>query len=293
MGCFHRCAARAASRAATLLVALTCAREARALDKQGAAHAGSGVGSSGFGLSGEVFLGALPYNPTYAARPDNSGLALVRAGAHLDIDVLGRRLFVPIDLNMFTDRQHQPLRPSEVDVIAGVATTWDLPVGAVEAGARGEMDAPADGRGDSQVYGDARVRYILSLAALRPGSTAVLRGGDLSGWVTLGWFALNPSYHARPDNTGLTLLRYAAHVDLGLGSHWSAMVDGTFFTDRTTNAVRPSELDLTVGMWLAMGAWRVQVAYERDMPVDGRGTGLVQHMAMVLGARSFQWSGGN
>ena len=34
-------------------------------------------------------------------------------------------------------------------------------------------------------------------------------------------------------------------------------------------------------------AYEVQLAYERDMPADGRGT-LVQHMALLSGAWSFQ-----
>ena len=44
------------------------------------------------------------YNPTYAARPDNTGLALFRYAAHFDFDLIGRRLSIPLDLNMFTDR---------------------------------------------------------------------------------------------------------------------------------------------------------------------------------------------
>lgn len=267
------------------------AGRAQALDKQGAAHKGDAP-ATGFGLSGEVFLGVLPYNPTYAARPDNSGRALLRAGGHLDVDLLGPRLFIPLDLNLFTDRLHQPARPSELDIIGGLASTWDLPVGHAELGARAEVDTPADGRGGSQVYGDLRGRYMLSLHELRPDAAAVLRGGDVAGWLTLGWFAVNPNYFARPDNTGRALLRYAAHVGVGLGSRASVFVDGTFFTDRTQNPVRPSELDLTVGCAVTLGAWGVQAAYERDMPVDGQGSGLVQHMAMLQASWSFTWRPG-
>ena len=264
-----------------------------ALDKQAPAHRGGGAeGSGGFGLAGEVFFGLLPYNPTYAARPDNSGRALFRAGGHLDVDLLGPRLFIPIDVNVFTDRTHQPLRPSEIDLIAGLASAWELPVGRGELGARGEVDAPADGRGASQFYGDVRARYMLSLSALRPGVTAALGGGDVSASVTLGWFAWNRGYFARPDNTGLALLRYAARVEVGVGPRVGVFVDTTFFTDRTVNAVRPSELDLTVGAVATVGDWRVTAAYERDLPTDGRGTGLVQHMAMLLGARTFAWRRG-
>jgi hypothetical protein len=280
-----------AGAAALVAGVVTCAGVGHALDKQGAAHKGEAP-ATGFGLSGEVFLGVLPYNPTYAARPDNSGRALLRAGGHLDVDLLGPRLFIPLDLNVFTDRLHQPARPSELDFIGGVASTWDLPVGHAEVGARGEVDAPADGVGGSQFYGDVRGRYLLSLRELRPEAAAALAGGDVAGWLTLGWFALNPNYYARPDNTGRALLRYAAHVTVGLGSRLSIFVDGTFFTDRRQNPVRPSELDLTVGVAVALGDWGIQAAYERDMPVDGQGTGLVQHMAMLQGSWSFGWRPG-
>ena len=68
------------------------------------------------------------YNPSYAARPDNTGLALFRYAAHFDFDLIGRRLSIPLDLNMFTDRlaigfARKPV-PSELDVITGVTSTW-------------------------------------------------------------------------------------------------------------------------------------------------------------------------
>ena len=120
---------------------LAAARSARALDKQGSAHGGGIEGpTEGFDLSGSASLGVSLYNPTYAARPDNTGLALFRYAGHADVDLIGRRLSIPIDINMFTDRlAHGFARkfvPSELDVIAGVTTTWRLGPGALEAGAR-------------------------------------------------------------------------------------------------------------------------------------------------------------
>jgi hypothetical protein len=265
---------------------------AGALDKQTPSRPreeDGGGAEPGVGLDGELFLGVLPFNPTYAARPDNSGRALLRAGGHLDVSLWGPRLFIPLDLNIFTDRTHAPMRPSEIDVIAGVASGWELPVGRGELGARGEMDAPADGMGASQFYGDVRARYLWSLAAVRPAAALVLAGGDVAAALTLGWFAWNHSYFARPDNTGLALLRYALNLQLGLGPRVALFGDGTCFTDRTVNAMRPSELDLTTGVAVVIGGWRLQAAYERDMPVDGRGTGLVQHMALLQGAWTFGW----
>src|SRR5207244_1948119 len=111
--------------------------------------------------------------------------------------------------------------------------------------------------------------------------------GDVAGHLTAGWFAYNPTYAARPDNTGNALLRYAAHAEVSVWHHRVALgVDGTLFTDRHAEvAQRPSELDLTVE---AVGRWKpfeLRLAYERDMPVD-RG-GLVQHFVYVLASWSF------
>ncbi len=99
------------------------AGSAWALDKQGSAHGGQ-VGGAGteLNVSGSATLGVSLYNPSYAARPDNSGRALMRYAAHLDVDLLGRYLSIPLDLNMFSDRQRHKLgvfAPSELDLIGG------------------------------------------------------------------------------------------------------------------------------------------------------------------------------
>src|SRR3954469_18130960 len=84
------------------------APSAFALDKQGSAHGGQvGGGSREFNISGAAMLGASLYNPTYAARPDNTGLALFRYALHFDIDLLGRLLSIPIDVNVLTDRERK------------------------------------------------------------------------------------------------------------------------------------------------------------------------------------------
>ena len=283
----------------------------RALDKQGAAHRGDTEDTEGIEISGGLFLGVLPYNPTYAARPDNSGLALLRAGGHADVDILGQRLFVPLDLNMFTDRCTNAVRPSEIDGIAGVATAWPMLRGSVELGARAERDLPVDGSANQrsctapasmlrvQSYADVRARYIFSAASWFPGLAPALRDGDVSGWVTLGWFAYNPSYAARPDNSGRALLRYAVHLGV---SFWkqrlSLVADGTMFTTSGSNEasgtagvspVRPTELDATIELVASFPPFDAHLGFERDMPVD-RG-GLVQQMLMVSGGWSFEVRG--
>ncbi|MCC6647992.1 MAG: hypothetical protein IT374_20795 [Polyangiaceae bacterium] len=276
------------------LAGLLTSGVARALDKQGSAHGGDVQGADeGINLSGAATLGVSLHNPSYGARPDNTGLALLRYAVHADLDLIGRRLSVPLDVNLFTDRKvkgARVLRPSEVDVISGVTTTWPLGPGALELGARGERDAPADRSGFSQSYADVRARYLYSLAALARKLGPALHGGDVSGWLTLGWFTYNPTYAARPDNTGLALLRYAAHVELSvLDDLVSVGVDTTFFTDRERHALRPTELDVTPELILHRAPFEVHVAYERDLPLDR--PGLVQQFVYVLGVWSFDMTG--
>jgi hypothetical protein len=84
----------------------------------------------------------------------------------------------------------------------------------------------------------------------------------VSGWLTLGWFAYNPSYFARPDNSGKALLRYNVHTELSLwGDLLSVGVDASMFSDRTArSALRPSELDLTPELILHRGAFEAHLA---------------------------------
>lgn len=265
---------------------------ARALDKQGSAHAGA-VGDDdegGFDVSGALTLGASIVNPSYAARPDNTGKALFRYAAHADVDLLGRALSIPLDVNLFTDRERKGaalFAPTELDVIGGVTTTFGAGPGDLELGARAERDMPVDRGGFAQTYVDARARYLYSLAALSPELARALVDGDVSGHVTLGGFAFNPTYAARPDNTGLALLRYAARSELSvLHDLYSVAIDGTLFTDRDAkNPVAPSELDVTYEVILRSAPWELHLAYERDMPVD-RG-GLVQSFVYVLAVWGF------
>jgi len=264
------------------------------LDKQGSAHGGQvGGDAKELNVSGSVMLGASLYNPTYAARPDNTGRALFRYALHLDIDLLGRYLSIPIDVNVFTDRERQGasvFAPSELDLITGLTSTHALVRGLDgELGARVETDRPVDRGRYSQTYVDARARLLYSAAALSPVVGPSLAEGDVSGYLTLGWFAVNPTYAARPDNTGRALLRYAVHSELSVWKRRLALgVDGTFFTDKhESNVLRPSELDLTGEVIGRYEPFEVHVAYERDMPLD-RG-GLVQSLLYVIVAYGFDF----
>jgi hypothetical protein len=298
------------------LLALTATDEvARALDKQGSgAHSGAVDGrENGFGVSGATAVGLSVWNPTYAARPDNSGHVLMRYALRSDIDLIGRRLSVPIDVNLFSDRDARgaarKLVPSELDIMFGLTSTWKAGAGgALEVGSRVEIDRPLDSggysdpsvganAGVSQAYLDVRARYLYSLAPSMPGLGTALGDGDVSGWFTLGWFAVNPkdrgTYFARPNNTGRALLRYAWHGELSVyGDVVSFAVDTTFFTDRSTGSVlSPTELDLTPEIILRRRPWELHLAYERDMPLDSSNPFLVQQFFYLLAGYEFDMSG--
>jgi hypothetical protein len=271
---------------------------ARALDKQGSAHGGAVAGEDeGFDIEGALLYGVSIYNPSYAARPANTGLTLFRYALHADIDLIGRRLSIPVDVNMFTDRTRSGFRklmPSEGDVITGVTSTWGFGPGALELGTRVEHDRTLDATTeelrvppDSQTYIDARARWLYSAATVWPSVGQVLGDGDVSGWLTLGWFAFNPTYAARPDNTGNALFRYGVHTEVSiLQDHISFGIDGTMFTDRrNANFVGPTEVDLTPEIILRAPPLELHVAYERDMPIDR--DGLVQHFVYLLAGYEF------
>ncbi|MFZ5893750.1 MAG: hypothetical protein ACOY0T_21995 [Myxococcota bacterium] len=268
------------------------AHPARALDKQGSAHGGKVAGAeSGVALSGSLLVGVAVYNPTYAARPDNTGHALLRLAPHFDFDLIGRHLSIPLDINFFSDRDREgakKLLPSEFDVITGLTSTWALgAASAIEFGVRAERDMPVDRGSYTQSYVDARSRLLYDLGNVWPRLGQALAEGNLTGTLTLGWFAYNPSYAARPDNTGRALLRYGFSANLSaFENHLGIGVDLVSFSDRHTNGVQPTELDLTPSLSYRTHAFAFSVAYERDMPLDR--SGLVQEFVIVGAALDFE-----
>jgi hypothetical protein len=285
------------SLAAALAASLVfLASSASALDKQGSAHGGDVGNDPGhedeLNFSGALTLGSSIINKSYAARPDNSGIALMRYAAHGDLDLIGRKLSIPLDVNMFTDRERKGagvFLPSEFDFIGGVTTTNGLAKGAdLELGARVEHDRAVDGKGQdpsfSQTYSDIRARLLYSLGQIFPKLKHALIDGDISGYATLGYFVVNPTYAARPDNTGSALFRYVGHSELSIYKDYLSIgLDGTFFTDRRQKPLKvfaPSELDVTYEVIGRYDPFEVHLAYERDMPID-RG-GKVQDFVYLL-----------
>src|SRR5437763_4912871 len=74
---------------------------------------------------GYLYVGPFVHNPTFAARPDNSGLVLMRYGLHLDVQPLAWATD-SYHSNIFSDRHaDNPLRPSEWDNQLALAGRWE------------------------------------------------------------------------------------------------------------------------------------------------------------------------
>jgi hypothetical protein len=270
-----------------MLVALALPHPALALDKQGASHGGKGAAAADEpGFSASVLMGTALYNTSYAARPDNTGLALMRYAAHADIDIIGRKLSIPLDVNMFSDSTRKGALvfvPTEGDIIVGVTSAFEVKAGTMELGIRAEHDRSLDRSGFTQSYADLRGRWLWDAGDWVQSLRDSLAEGTVKGYLTLGTFLFNPSYAARPDNTGLALFRYAFHTEVSVWKNRMALgIDTTFFTDRTAQHFRPTELDFTPELIGRYGPWELHLAYERDMPLD-RGDYTQQFVYMTLG----------
>jgi hypothetical protein len=264
-------------------------------------------------FSGSLFLGGFVFNPTYAARPNNSGRALFRFGLHADLDLYRRYLTLSYDLNSFTDGSVDsvnPFAPSELDHIVGLLSTIPLPHDlALTLAVHYEIDAPAfepNGRfraahpdctnagtmqppgcylaGYTQSYVDAYGRLTLE----RPRYMA---------FVALGGFLWNPTYAARPDNSGIALLRYVLHGELYALPWLTLRLDLNFFTDRDEEPLVPSELDATSEIGVRLGAgFELRLIGEADLnlgryPANGPNPPLpVAGLQQFYLATLLQWS---
>lgn len=269
--------------AIALFAAVHVTNPALALNKQGlsisAAEGADADKAPAQNVTGYVFAGALFYNPSYAARPDNTGRALTRWGGHLDLDLDRKYLTLTYDGNVFSDRDaSSAARPSEHDHILGLLTRH----GPLELGVHYETDRPADRAGDAQTYVDLDVRGYYDLFRAWPGLARTLPHQACMGFFTLAGFAYNRTYAARPDLSGLAMLRLVGHSEIDLYKPWLTFsIDLNFFTDRTVHAgLVPSELDITVGLVAHAGDFDVAVVAENDRPVD-RG-GVSQSYASLL-----------
>ena len=98
------------------------------------------------------------------------------------------------------------------------------------------------------------------------------------GYYLTGAFVKNPSFAARPDNTGLVGLRHMLHFETDLYQQYLTFyTDQNFFSDRTNGWIELSEWDGTYAFTDVLDHFAWQLQYERDAPLDR--TGLIQAYA--------------
>lgn len=237
-------------------------------------------------FAGYFLTGVFASNPTFAARPDNTGLVGLRHMLHLETDLYKQYLTFYTDQNFFSDRKNGWIQLSEWDgtyAFTGVVDhfSWRLQY---------ERDAPLDRRGITQAYADALVTAKQQSAQDMGWWRRLLPNQALTMYVGAGWLFHNSHYFARPDNTGRALFRYVAHADLDLYKNKVVLYgDVNFFTDREAgNQAKPTELDWIVGLALRWRDTELAVYREQDQPLD-RG-GLVQQYVAVQLRFSFDVS---
>ena len=223
-------------------------------------------------FGGYLLTGAFVKNPSFAARPDNSGLVGMRHMLHLETDLYKQYLTFYTDQNFFSDRTDGWIKLSEWDAtfaFTGVLDrfNWRLQY---------ERDAPLDRSGLKQAYADALVTARFQAVQESTWWRRTFPNQNLTAYAGAGWLFHNSQYFARPNNTGRALFRYVAHADLDLYKNKVVLYgDMNFFTDReASNTLNPSELDWIIGIALRWNDMEVAFYREEDRPLDR--SGLVQ-----------------
>ena len=240
-------------------------------------------------FAGYLLTGAFAKNPSFAARPDNSGLVGLRHMLHLETDLYKQYLTFYTDQNFFSDRTNGWIELSEWDstyAFTGVVDhfSWRLQY---------ERDAPIDRRGIKQAYADGLITAKLQSAQDMAWWRRLFPNQSLTMYGGAGWLFHNSNYFARPDNTGRALFRYVAHADLDLYKNKVVLYgDVNFFTDRDGgNQAKPTEMDWIVGLALRWHETELAVYHEQDQPLDK--AGLVQKYLAVQLRFSFDVSKGD
>jgi hypothetical protein len=237
-------------------------------------------------FAGYLLTSALASNPTFAARPDNTGLVGFRHMLHLETDLYKQYLTFYTDQNFFSDRTNGWIELSEWDgtyALTGVLGhfNWRLQY---------ERDAPLDRKGVTQEYADGLVTAKFQAVQDFPGWQRHFPNQNLTMYAGAGWLFHNKNYFARPDNTGRALFRYVAHADLDLYKNKIVLYgDVNMFTDRDAgNQVSPTELDWIVGLAARWRNMELAIYHEQDQPLDR--AGLVQKYLAVQLRFSFDIS---
>jgi hypothetical protein len=223
----------------------------------------------------ETFLGgyllAAPFvsNPSFTARPNNTGLVGMRYMLHLETDLYKQYLTFYTDQNFFSDRKKGWITLTEWDdtyALTGIVDHFGWRI-------QYERDKPLDVSGLQQIYWDTLVTYRVEAANDWDWWRKKLSDQNLSFYGGPGWLFYNHNYFARPDNTGRALYRYVAHVDLDLYKGRVIVYgDTNMFTDRTNgHSIRPSELDWIVGLAVRWSDLELSFYHEQDRPLDRSG----------------------
>jgi hypothetical protein len=232
-------------------------------------------------LFGGYFLtAAFVSNPTFAARPDNTGLVGLRHMLHLETDLYKQYLTFYTDQNFFSDRTKGWIELSEWDgtfALTGLVDRFGWRI-------QYERDAPLDKSGTKQVYADTLLTSRFQATQDLSWWKGIFPNQNLTAYAGAGWLFHNSNYFARPDNTGKALFRYVAHADLDLYKNRVVLYgDMNLFTDREAgNKLNPTELDWIIGLALRFREdMEISVYREQDQPLDK--PGLVQkYMAVQL-----------
>ena len=236
-------------------------------------------------LFGGYFLSAaFLSNPTFAARPDNTGLVGLRHMLHLETDLYKQYLTFYTDQNFFSDRTKGWVELSEWDgtfAFTGLVDRFGWRI-------QYERDAPLDKSGLKQEYADTLLTSRFQATEDLSWWKGVFPNQSLTAYAGAGWLFHNSNYFARPDNTGKALFRYVAHADLDLYRNRVVLYgDMNLFTDREAgNTLNPSELDWIIGLAVRVREdTELSLYREQDQPLDK--PGLVQKYVAVQLRYSF------
>jgi hypothetical protein len=236
-------------------------------------------------LFGGYFLtAAFVSNPSFAARPDNTGLVGLRHMLHLETDLYKQYLTFYTDQNFFSDRTKGWVELSEWDgtfALTGLVDRFGWRI-------QYERDAPLDKSGIKQTYADTLLTSQFQAVKDVSWWKGHFPNQNLTAYAGAGWLFHNSHYFARPDNTGRALFRYVAHADLDLYKNRVILYgDMNFFTDREAGStLNPSELDWIVGLALRFREdMEVSIYREQDQPLDK--PGLVQKYVAIQLRYSF------
>lgn len=232
-------------------------------------------------FGGYLLTSAFVSNPTFAARPDNTGLVGLRHMGHFETDVYKQYLTFYTDQNFFSDRTKGWITLTEWDMtyaFTGLINRWGWRL-------QYERDAPLDRSGIKQAYADVLVTGKFQAAEDLSWWHSRFPNQNINGYAGFGWLFHNSNYFARPNNTGKALFRYVAHMDADLYQNKVVLFgDFNVFTDRElNNKLQPTELDWILGVAFRFkDDYEISVYREEDRSADKPGSLVQEYWAVQL-----------